>query len=117
MTELGAFDLFLCAGIIAGATQLILGFLKAGSISNYIPTAVIEGMLAGIGIIIILTQLPHALGFDKDYEGKQTLFDNGFNLIPYINEIASAIHPGAILIFAISIAILIIWDKIPALKK
>ena len=117
VTELGAFDLFLCAGIIAGATQLILGFLKAGSISNYIPTAVIEGMLAGIGIIIILTQLPHALGFDKDYEGKQTLFDNGFNLVPYMNEIASAIHPGAILIFAISIAILIVWDKIPALKK
>ncbi len=117
VTELGAFDLFLCAGIIAGATQLILGFLKAGSISNYIPTAVIEGMLAGIGIIIILTQLPHALGFDKDYEGKQTLFDNGFNLVPYVNEIASAIHPGAILIFAISIAILIVWDKIPALKK
>ena len=117
ITELGVFDLFLCAGIIAGLTQLILGFLKAGSISNYIPTAVIEGMLAGIGIIIILTQLPHALGFDKDFEGKETLFENGFNLVPYINEIASAIHPGAILIFFISLTILIVWDKIPTLKK
>lgn len=117
ITELGVFDLFLCAGIIAGLTQLILGFLKAGSISNYIPTAVIEGMLAGIGIIIILTQLPHALGFDKDFEGKETLFENGFNLIPYITEIASAVHPGAILIFFISLTILIVWDKIPTLKK
>ncbi|EOR31390.1 Putative sulfate transporter ychM [Elizabethkingia meningoseptica] len=117
ITELGVFDLFLCAGIIAGLTQLILGFLKAGSISNYIPTAVIEGMLAGIGIIIILTQLPHALGFDKDFEGKETLFENGFNLVPYINEIASAVHPGAILIFFISLTILIVWDKIPTLKK
>ncbi|WP_407482212.1 SulP family inorganic anion transporter [Elizabethkingia meningoseptica] len=117
ITELGVFDLFLCAGIIAGLTQLILGFLKAGSISNYIPTAVIEGMLAGIGIIIILTQLPHALGFDKDFEGKETLFENGFNLVPYITEIASAVHPGAILIFFISLTILIVWDKIPTLKR
>ncbi len=55
ITELGAFELFLCAGLIAGILQLILGFLKAGSISNYFPNAVIEGMLAGIGVIIILT--------------------------------------------------------------
>jgi len=54
ITELGAFELFLTAGLIAGIIQLILGFIRAGSISNYFPNNVIEGMLAGIGIIIIL---------------------------------------------------------------
>lgn len=117
ITQLGAFELFLCAGIIAGIVQLILGFLRAGSISNYIPTSVIEGMLAGIGVIIILGQIPHALGFEKDAEGSVGLFENGLNIGPYISELISNIHLGAILIFAISLAILIIWDKIPFLKK
>ncbi|OWK97646.1 SulP family inorganic anion transporter [Kaistella haifensis DSM 19056] len=116
ITDLGAFELFLCAGIIAGLLQLILGFLRAGSISNYFPTNVIEGMLAGIGIIIILTQIPHALGYDKDFEGNETLFANGFNP-NYFTELFSAIHPGAVIVTLVSVAILIAWDKVPALKK
>lgn len=116
ITDLGAFELFLCAGIIAGLLQLILGFIRAGSISNYFPTNVIEGMLAGIGIIIILTQIPHALGYDKDFEGNETLFVNGFNP-NYFTELFSAIHPGAVIVTLVSVAILIAWDKVPALKK
>lgn len=116
ITDLGSFELFLCAGIIAGLLQLILGFIRAGSISNYFPTNVIEGMLAGIGIIIILTQIPHALGYDKDFEGNETLFANGFNP-NYFTELFSAIHPGAVIVTLVSVAILIAWDKVPALKK
>ncbi len=116
ITDLGAFELFLCAGIIAGIIQLILGFIRAGSISNYFPNNVIEGMLAGIGIIIILTQIPHALGFDKDFEGSQALFANGINL-NYFAELWKGIHPGAIVISLVSIAILLAWDKVPTLKK
>lgn len=116
ITDLGAFELFLCAGIIAGLLQLVLGFIRAGSISNYFPTNVIEGMLAGIGIIIILTQIPHALGYDKDFEGNETLFANGFNP-NYFTELFSAIHPGAVIVTLVSVAILIAWDKVPALKK
>ncbi len=116
ITDLGAFELFLCAGFIAGILQLILGFIRAGSISNYFPNNVIEGMLAGIGIIIILKQIPHALGFDTDNMSSETLFTNGFNL-NYFNELASAIHPGAILITFVSVGILLVWDKIPSLKK
>lgn len=116
ITDLGAFELFLCAGIIAGLIQLVLGFVRAGSISNYFPNNVIEGMLAAIGIIIILKQIPHALGFDKDYEGNQSLFNNGLNL-NYFTELFGAIHPGAIMITAISVGILIAWDKFPALKR
>ncbi|OCA80157.1 hypothetical protein BBH99_04735 [Chryseobacterium contaminans] len=116
ITDLGAFELFLCAGIIAGIIQLVLGFVRAGSISNYFPNNVIEGMLAAIGIIIILKQIPHALGFDKDYEGNQSLFSNGLNF-GYFTELFGAIHPGAIIVTAVSVGILIAWDKIPVLKR
>jgi len=116
ITDLGAFELFLCAGIIAGLIQLILGFIRAGSISNYFPNNVIEGMLAAIGIIIILKQIPHALGFDKDYEGHESIFDNGLNF-GYFTELFGAIHPGAIIVTLVSIAILITWDKVHALKR
>ena len=116
IADIGAFELFLCAGIIAGIIQLILGFIRAGSISNYFPNNVIEGMLAGIGIIIILKQISHAVGFDKDYEGHESLFDNGFNS-GYFAELLSAIHPGAVVITLVSISILLAWDNVPALKK
>lgn len=116
ITDLGAFELFLCAGIIAGLLQLILGFIKAGSISNYFPNNVIEGMLAAIGIIIILKQIPHALGFDQDYEGHESIFDKGLNF-NYFTELLGAVHIGAILVTLVSVAILIIWDKVPALRR
>lgn len=116
ITDLGAFELFLCAGLIAGILQLVLGFIRAGSISNYFPNNVIEGMLAGIGIIIILKQIPHAFGIDTDYEGNQTLFENGFNF-NYFNELFSAIHPGAVVVTLVSIAILLTWEKVAFLKR
>ncbi len=116
ITDLGAFNIFLCAGIIAGIIQLFLGFVRAGSISNYFPNNVIEGMLAAIGIIIILKQIPHALGFDKDYEGHQSIFDNGLNF-GYFSELFGAIQPGAIIVTLVSISILIIWDRVHFLKR
>ncbi len=116
ITDLGAFNIFLCAGIVAGVIQLILGFVRAGSISNYFPNNVIEGMLAAIGIIIILKQIPHALGFDKDYEGHQSIFDNGLNF-GYFSELFGAVHPGAIIVTLVSVAILITWDKVYALRR
>lgn len=67
--DLGAFDIFLLAVVFAGIFQIILGILKAGVIGYYFPTSVIKGMLSGIGIIIILKQIPHAFGYDADYEG------------------------------------------------
>lgn len=116
ITDLGAFELFLCAGIIAGLMQLILGFIRAGSISNYFPNNVIEGMLAAIGIIIILKQIPHALGFDQDYEGHESIFDKGLNF-NYFTELLGAVHSGAILVTLVSVAILITWDKVSALRR
>lgn len=116
ITDLGAFELFLCAGLIAGILQLVLGFIRAGSISNYFPNNVIEGMLAGIGIIIILKQIPHALGFDSDNMSSETLFENGINF-NYFNEVFGAIHPGAIIVTIVSVVILLTWENVPALRR
>lgn len=118
ITDLGAFDVFLVAVLLAGIFQLILGFIKAGSISNYFPNNVIEGMLAGIGIIIFLKQLPYAVGYKTVLKEGSTLAqnqpENGFSA-PF--ELLNSVHFGAILITLLSVAILISWDKIPALKK
>ena len=93
VTDLGAFDIFLLAVLLAGIMQLLLGFIKAGSISNYFPTNVIEGMLAGIGMIIFLKQIPHAFGYDPDYEGDLSfLQSDGENTFSEI--FSSSTKPG-----------------------
>ncbi len=70
--QLGGFDIFLTALLLAGIMQLILGFIGAGIIGNFVPSAVIKGMLAAIGIILIFKQLPHAVGYDIDFEGDES---------------------------------------------
>ncbi|MGL2986448.1 SulP family inorganic anion transporter [Flavobacterium sp. RSSA_27] len=118
VTDFKAFDVFLLAAFLAGVIQLLLGFVKAGSISNYFPNNVIEGMLAGIGIIIILKQLPHAVGYDTDFEGDEAFFQtDGSNTFSSLVGFFDYIQLGSILITLISLAILITWDKLPALKK
>jgi len=118
ITDLGAFDIFLTAVFLAGIIQLILGFIKAGSISNYFPTNVIEGMLAGIGVIIFLKQIPHAFGYDKDYEGDlafiQTDYENTFS---ELFQVIGHIQLGSVIITLISLSILIAWTKISFLKN
>ena len=100
--DLGSFELILLAGMIAGIIQIILGFLKAGAISKFFPSNVIEGMLGGIGIIIILKQLAPAVGWTDSGE-TASFFEN--------------VHWGAIIITAISIAILLAWNSVGFLKK
>lgn len=118
ITDLGAFDIFLCAVIIAGVLQLALGFLKAGSIANYFPSNVIEGMLAGIGLIIILKQLPHAVGFDRDYEGSESFAGiDGGNTFSFLADAVNFITPGAVIVAIISIGLMLTWEKVDFLKK
>ncbi|WP_035678611.1 SulP family inorganic anion transporter [Flavobacterium limnosediminis] len=118
ITDLGAFNIFLTAVFLAGLIQLALGFLKAGSISNYFPTNVIEGMLAGIGVIIILKQLPHAVGYDADFEGDEAFVQaDGGNTFSTLFGALDYIQLGSVVIALVSLAILISWDKVPFLKK
>ena len=119
ISTLGSFETFLLAVILAGLMQLLLGFAKAGTISNYFPSNVIEGMLAAIGIIIILKQLPHAIGYDKDNEGDFFFIEKetGHNTFSALFDAVNYSHLGAILITLISLAILIAWTKVAFLKK
>lgn len=118
ITDLGGFNVFLLAVLIAGLLQIALGFLRAGSISNYFPNNVIEGMLAGIGVIIFLKQVPHAFGYDKDYEGDLAFLQpDGQNTFSEIFSVLGNIHLGATIITIISLTILIGWNKVPFLKN
>ena len=118
ITDLSSFNAFLLAVLIAGIIQLILGFIKAGTISNYFPNNVIEGMLAGIGVIIILKQIPHAFGYDPDFEGDESFFQpDGQNTFSEIFNIFDHVQLGSIVIAAISLAILILWNKVDFLKN
>lgn len=116
--QLGSFPLFLYAVVLAGLIQLALGFARAGSIANFFPSSVINGMLTGIGIIIILKQIPHALGYDKDAEGDFAFWEaGGSNTFTTLwNSITEFIHPGATVITLIALFILLAWEK-PAIKK
>jgi MFS superfamily sulfate permease-like transporter len=118
ITDLGGFDIFLVAVILAGLIQIGLGFLRAGSFSNYFPTSVIEGMLAAIGIIIILKQIPHAFGHDVDNEGDFFFIEkSGHSTFDTLLESINFVHGGALIIALLSLAILITWQKVPALQK
>ncbi|MEO6550808.1 MAG: SulP family inorganic anion transporter [Ferruginibacter sp.] len=120
ITSLG-YETFLVAVVIAGAIQLALGLAKAGGISSYFPSGVIEGMLTAIGIIIIKKELPHAIGYDIEHEGDFYSYelmdsaDKGF-----FSEIIHSFnyaHPGIILVTVVSIGILVAFNKISFLKK
>jgi MFS superfamily sulfate permease-like transporter len=118
ITDLGSFNAFLLAVLIAGIIQLTLGFIKAGSISNYFPTNVIEGMLAGIGVIIFLKQIPHAFGYDPDYEGDLSFMqDDGQNTFSELFSVLNHVQLGSIVITLISLAILLVWSKFEFFKK
>jgi len=115
--SLGSFEIFLVAVVIAGVLQLILGFIKGGIIAYYFPSSVIKGMLTGIGIIIILKQIPHAFGYDADYEGDlafmqsdgENTFSELFNMLNYIST-------GAVIVSIISLTILLVWEYYLAKK-
>src|SRR5436189_1017950 len=119
ITSLG-FENFLLAVLLAGVFQLVLGLLKAGTISSYFPSGVIEGMLTAIGIIIIKKELPHAIGYDKEHEGDFFSYelmdaaDKGF-----FGEIIHSFnfsHTSAIIVTIVSIIILVVFNKIAFLK-
>ena len=116
---LGSYQTFLVAVVLAGAIQILLGLVKAGTISNYFPSNVIEGMLTAIGVIIILKQLPHAIGYDVDNEGDFFFIEKntGHNTFSALIDAVNYSHLGAITVTLVSLAILIAFNKIDSLKK
>ncbi len=111
------YETFLLAVVIAGVFQVLLGFAKAGVIGYFFPSSVIKGMLSGIGLIIILKQIPHAFGYDSDPEGDLAFQQmDGETTFSALEHMFSAITPGALLISVLSLAILLIWQR-PFIKK
>ncbi|GHA23543.1 membrane protein [Salinimicrobium marinum] len=104
---LGSFESFLLAVVIAGAMQIILGVLKAGVIGYYFPSSVIKGMLAGIGITIIIQQIPNIFGVNGE-----ALDNPGGGIFAAMGNYVNVISWGAVLITLISLAILLLWEKI-----
>src|SRR5688572_10996486 len=109
ITELGSFDVFLVAVTLAGLLQILLGYLKAGIIGYYFPSNVIKGMLAAIGIILILKQIPHAVGYDVDNEGDFAFIQaDGENTFSEILNSIDHIHPDSLIVSGVSMFILIL---------
>ncbi len=110
--KLQVFEAFLLAVIIAGILQLILGFVKAGVIGDYIPNSVIKGMLAAIGLILILKQFPHLIGYDADFSGDESFSQaNRENTFSGIWSSFNYITPSAVVIGISSLLILMIWSQ------
>ena len=110
--DLGGFQYFLVAVIIAGILQLLLGFVKAGFIAYFFPTSVVHGMLSGIGVVIILKEIPHAIGYDKDPVGdesfiqpdNQNMFTELWNMLDYVNV-------SVVIVTVVSIALIMFWNS------
>jgi len=117
VTQLGgSFQAFQVALVLAGVIQLTLGLLKLGNIANFVPNSVIKGMLAGIGIVIILKQIPHALGRDKDFEGDFAFVGKLGDTFTDIARAIATASPAAIIIFGVSLGIILLWDSKPFKK-
>lgn len=108
--DLGAYELFLVAVVLAGIIQILMGFAKGGIIAYYFPSSVIMGMLSGIGIIIFIKQIPHAFGYDHSPEGEFGLFEGKVSTFSELLSIFDLISPGALIITAISLGILLLWE-------
>lgn len=116
--KMPAFDVFLLSVVICGVLQLILGFAKAGVIGDYIPNCVIKGMLAAIGLILILKQFPHLIGYDDNFEGDESFKQsNDENTFSGIVHAFRYVTPVAILIGVIGLIFQIGWEKFTARKK
>ena len=114
---LGGYENFLVAVVLGGLIQVVFGLLRAGVIGYYFPSSVIKGMLTGIGIIIILKQIPHFFGYDVEPEGADSFLEpSGENSFTAILHVVDNITLGSMVIGIIGLAILILWDKVLSKK-
>lgn len=111
--RLGSFETFLLAVVFAGVLQVALGVAKAGVLGYFFPSAAIKGMLSGIGLLIILKQIPHAFGWDSDPEGDLAFIQpDGETTVSAIFEASAHIEPSALLVASIALGILLLWEKV-----
>lgn len=112
IASLGSIPVFAAAVLCAGLVQIILGIIKAGGIGNYIPNSVIKGMLAGIGIILIIKQIPHLVGYDADPEGDFEFYQpDGHNTFSDLLYMINYVTPGSMIIGVISVVLLLLSES------
>jgi carbonic anhydrase len=117
ITSLNTFESFLLAVVIAGLLQIVMGVFRAGAIADFMPSNVIKGLLAAIGIILILKQIPHAFGYDVDAIGDFSFHQlNNENTFSAILTSLYSVQAGATVICLLSVAVMLVWDNTP-LKK
>ena len=110
--KLQVYEAFLLAVVMAGIIQLILGFVRAGVIGDYVPNSVIKGMLAAIGFILIMKQFPHLIGYDADFVGDETFAQGDKqNTFSEMFQAINLITPSAVIIGGVSLLILILWER------
>jgi carbonic anhydrase/SulP family sulfate permease len=118
IAALGSFEAFLLAVMLAGVMQMGLGLARTGALASFVPTSVIKGLLAAIGVILILKQIPHVLGHDTDPEGEMAFQQpDRENTFSELFEIIGDLHMGAALIGLLSLGLLLLWDRWEPLKK
>ncbi|NII24178.1 SulP family inorganic anion transporter [Pseudoflavitalea sp. X16] len=118
ITDLKVYEAFLVAVVLAGIIQIILGYLKAGVLGDYIPNAAIKGMLAAIGLILILKQIPHLVGDEADFQGDESFKQRGGgNTFTHLIHAFKNMLPVALAIGLVSLAIMIVWEKISKKSK
>jgi carbonic anhydrase/SulP family sulfate permease len=114
---LGSFDAFLLAVALSGVLQFILGLVRAGALANFVPNTVIKGLLAAIGVLLILKQMPHLLGHDTDWEGDSSFRqEDGQNTISALGQLVGAFLPGAAMVGLLCTGVLVAWER-TRLKK
>jgi MFS superfamily sulfate permease-like transporter len=112
ISDLGSFNVLTLSVFLAGLLQIIFGLTKGGVIGNYFPTSVIKGMLAAIGLILILKQFPHFIGYDADFMGDESFFQpDGQNTFTEILIALKSVHLGATLVAILAVLIMIYWEK------
>lgn len=118
IAALGSFEAFLAAVVVAGAMQVVMGTLRLGFIAAFFPLSVIKGLLAAIGLILILKQIPHVFGHDADAEGEMSFEQPDHeNTFSELWATLSDVQPGAAVIGLLSVVLLMLWDRSKALKK
>jgi len=118
ISALGSFEAFLLAVVLAGVLQIVLGVLQTGSLASFVPTSVIKGLLAAIGVILVLKQLPHVLGHDTDPEGEMAFEQPDHeNTFSELLAMASDLHAGAAIVGLGSIVLLVIWSRVRGLER
>lgn len=118
IAALGSFRAFLAVIVVSGVLQLALAAGRAGIVGYYFPSTVVRGMLTAIGLILVLKQIPHALGSDRDFEGDESFFQpNAENTFTAIASALSNLDPTALLLSVVGLATLIAWNRVPTLAR